>query len=53
VKALVEDGANGLSNGRGVYDWKKRNGKALVARRMEELFRWLAADAAAKGGRKR
>lgn len=53
VKALVEDGANGLSNGRGVYDWKKRNGKALVARRMDELFRWLAADAKAKSARKR
>ncbi|MFO1089918.1 MAG: 3-hydroxyacyl-CoA dehydrogenase family protein [Hyphomicrobiales bacterium] len=45
LRTLVDDGANGLSNGRGVYDWKKRNGKALVAARMDELFRWLAADA--------
>jgi 3-hydroxybutyryl-CoA dehydrogenase len=46
VRKLAAEGANGLSNGRGVYDWRKRNGKALVQARMEELFRWLAADAA-------
>lgn len=49
VRKLVEDGANGLANGRGVYDWRERDGKALVAARMEELFRWLKADKAAKG----
>jgi 3-hydroxybutyryl-CoA dehydrogenase len=46
VRKLAASGANGPSNGRGVYDWKKRNGKALVAARMDELFRWLKADAA-------
>jgi len=49
VKRLVDSGANGLANGRGVYDWKRRNGKALVKARMDELFRWLAADRANKG----
>jgi 3-hydroxybutyryl-CoA dehydrogenase len=41
---LVKSGANGLANGRGVYDWSKREGKALLAARMEELFRWLKHD---------
>jgi 3-hydroxybutyryl-CoA dehydrogenase len=43
---LVKSGANGLANGRGVYDWSKRDGKALLAARMEELFRWLKQDRA-------
>jgi 3-hydroxybutyryl-CoA dehydrogenase len=43
---LVKSGANGLANGRGVYDWTKRDGKALLAARMEELFRWLKHDRA-------
>lgn len=47
VRRLVEDGANGLANGRGVYDWSKRDGQALVAQRFDELFRWLKADKAA------
>ena len=49
VKKLVAKGANGLANGRGVYNWKKRDGKALVKARMDELFRWLAADRARRG----
>lgn len=49
VKSLVDNGANGLSNARGVHDWKKRNGKKLVKARMDELFRWLAADRAKRG----
>ncbi|MGE0659679.1 MAG: 3-hydroxyacyl-CoA dehydrogenase family protein [Reyranellaceae bacterium] len=49
VKKLVASGANGLANGRGVYNWKKRDGKALVKARMDELFRWLAADRATRG----
>jgi 3-hydroxybutyryl-CoA dehydrogenase len=49
VKALVDGGANGLANQRGVHDWKKRNGKKLVKARMDELFRWLAADRARRG----
>jgi 3-hydroxybutyryl-CoA dehydrogenase len=44
IAELVENGANGLPNGRGVYDWSKRDGQALVAGRMEELFRWLQHD---------
>lgn len=44
IAELVETGANGLPNGRGVYDWSKRNGEALVAERIEELFRWLKHD---------
>jgi 3-hydroxybutyryl-CoA dehydrogenase len=31
----------------GVYDWSERDADALRAARMEELFRWLSADAAA------
>jgi len=49
VAALVAEGADGLGNGRGVYDWSKRDGQALVAARMEELFRWLKADRGRKG----
>lgn len=49
VKALVDAGANGLANKRGVHDWTKRNGKKLVKARMDELFRWLAADRAKRG----
>lgn len=49
VKALVDGGANGLANQRGVHDWKKRNGKKLVKARMDELFRWLAVDRARRG----
>ncbi|MBL8907762.1 MAG: 3-hydroxyacyl-CoA dehydrogenase family protein [Rhizobiales bacterium] len=48
VAELVAAGANGLSNGRGVYDWSKRDGAALLAARMDELFRWLKHDKAAK-----
>lgn len=32
----------------GVYDWSQRDADALRAARMEELFRWLSADAAAR-----
>ena len=31
----------------GIYDWSKRDAEELRAARMEKLFRWLAADAAA------
>ena len=44
VARLVADGADGLGNGRGVYDWSRRDGDALVRGRMDELFRWLKAD---------
>jgi 3-hydroxybutyryl-CoA dehydrogenase len=44
VAKLVHDGSTGLANGRGVHNWRKRDGKALVKARMDELFRWLASD---------
>ncbi len=42
---LVEEGHRGLPSGRGLYDWATRDGRALVAERMEELFRHLGSDA--------
>ena len=48
VADLVAAGANGIANGKGVYDWSQRDGAALIAARMEELFRWLKADQARK-----
>ncbi len=48
VAELAATGADGLGNGRGVYDWSQRDGKALVGARMTELFRWLKADQAGK-----
>lgn len=45
IAKLVAEGANGFANGRGVYDWSKKDGKALLKARMDELFRWLKADA--------
>lgn len=44
IAELVNNGANGLANGRGVYDWSQRDGRALLAARMRELFRWLKRD---------
>ncbi len=44
IARLVAGGANGVANGRGVYDWSQRDGEALLAARMDELFRWLKAD---------
>ena len=44
IADLVADGANGLANGRGVYDWSKRDGQGLIEARMDELFRWLKHD---------
>jgi 3-hydroxybutyryl-CoA dehydrogenase len=46
VAELAAQGANGLANGRGVYDWSQRDGAALLEARMDELFRWLAHDRA-------
>jgi 3-hydroxybutyryl-CoA dehydrogenase len=43
---LVADGHRGLPSGRGVYDWSRRDGKALLQARMDELARWLKADRA-------
>jgi 3-hydroxybutyryl-CoA dehydrogenase len=44
VGALVEAGHRGLPSGRGIYDWQKRDGDALLKSRMDELFRWMALD---------
>lgn len=46
IADLVAKGADGLANGRGVHDWSKRDGPALIKARMDELFRWLKADRA-------
>lgn len=46
IADLVAQGADGLANGRGVHDWSKRDGAALIKARMDELFRWLKADRA-------
>jgi len=45
VADIVKDGHRGLPSGRGIYDWTKRDGQALLESRMEELFRWLKASA--------
>lgn len=44
IAELVASGANGVSNGRGAYDWSKRDGAGLIKARMDELFRWMKAD---------
>ena len=44
VKTLADAGHRGLPSGRGIYDWSKRDGAALLAARREELFRWLKVD---------
>jgi 3-hydroxybutyryl-CoA dehydrogenase len=49
IADLVAQGANGLASGKGVYDWSKRDGAALLRARTEELFRWLNADKARTG----
>ena len=49
VRGLPAAGHRGLVSGKGVHDWAGRDGDALVAARMEELFRWLAADRADAG----
>jgi 3-hydroxybutyryl-CoA dehydrogenase len=43
MSELVRQGHRGLSSGRGIYDWAARDGQALVAKRVEELFRHLQA----------
>jgi 3-hydroxybutyryl-CoA dehydrogenase len=44
VGALVRQGHRGLVSGRGIYDWNKRDGAALLQARRAELFRWLKED---------
>ena len=45
MRKLVEQGHRGLPSGRGIYDWATRDGRALLAKRMEELLRQLRPDA--------
>jgi 3-hydroxybutyryl-CoA dehydrogenase len=45
VTQLVESGARGFANKKGIYDWSNRDGDALKAARVDELFRWLKQDA--------
>jgi 3-hydroxybutyryl-CoA dehydrogenase len=49
VAKLVEAGNRGYASGRGVYDWSKRDGAALLKDRADELFRWLKADRDRRG----
>ncbi len=48
IAAIAKAGNRGFSTGKGVYDWSKRDGDALLKSRRAELFRWLAVDKAAK-----
>jgi len=41
---LVKAGHFGLKSGQGIYDWTKRDGKALLAARADRLFRHRAED---------
>ena len=50
VGELVKAGHTGPSTGRGVYDWTKRDPRALLSARMNELLRWLAVDQAERSG---
>ncbi len=43
---LVKAGNFGLKSGKGVYDWTRRDGKALLAARADKLFQHLKEDAA-------
>jgi 3-hydroxybutyryl-CoA dehydrogenase len=49
IAALVEAGNRGYASGRGVYDWSRRDGAALLKDRADELFRWLKADRERRG----
>ncbi|MFO0997658.1 MAG: 3-hydroxyacyl-CoA dehydrogenase family protein [Alphaproteobacteria bacterium] len=53
VGELVKAGHKGPSTGQGVYDWTKRDAKALLAARMNELLRWLAVDQGTKGAKRK
>jgi 3-hydroxybutyryl-CoA dehydrogenase len=46
IGRLVEQGARGVANGRGLHDWSRRDGAALAEARRRELIRWLKADQA-------
>lgn len=46
IGRMVEQGARGVANGRGLHDWSQRDGAALAEARRRELIRWLKADQA-------
>lgn len=48
IQELTRQGRRGLPNGQGVYDWSQRDGAALLEARMQELFRHLKRDLAAR-----
>jgi 3-hydroxybutyryl-CoA dehydrogenase len=45
IGELVKAGHFGLKSGRGVYDWNTRNGKELLAARVDRLFQHMTDDA--------
>ena len=44
VTALVREGNFGLKTGKGIYDWSKRDGAALLAKRADRLFEHMKED---------
>ena len=46
LTALVKEGHLGLKSGTGLYDWRERDGQALLKARADKLFQHLAEDAA-------
>ncbi len=48
VTQLVQQGHFGLKSGKGLYDWSARDGQALLAKRADRLFQYLAEDAEQK-----
>jgi 3-hydroxybutyryl-CoA dehydrogenase len=44
MRSLAQAGHRGYSSGQGLYDWSTRDGQALSAARVEELFRHLERD---------
>jgi 3-hydroxybutyryl-CoA dehydrogenase len=45
VTALVREGNFGLKTGKGIYDWSKRDGAALLEKRADRLFEHMKEDA--------
>ena len=46
LTALVKEGNLGLKSGKGIYDWRERDGQVLLKARVERLFQHLAEDTA-------